>query len=602
MSATISMNIVELIEINPITKLTGNYQCKLVEKVQTCFSDYEQQMFVASFYCYLNYNSKTDFVIDLDDTWKWLGFNQKYNAKVVLEKNFVKNNDYKVLTNKFSEQSTSKQDARGGHNKEIIMLNVETFKKFCLKAGTKKADEIHDYFIKLEDLLHETLREESTELKQQLEQASEAVLQLEEQNKKDKSLEREQVLLRQYGTIGAIFYVIRIKTLENGCYVVKVGESRAGVSARYAEHKSKYAECLLLDCFSVNRSKEFETFIKHHPSVAPSKVTDLLGHEREQELFLIGRHLSYRTLLKLVESNVKQYGDNNQELAALQLRYDILKLESESPSAKENGILAELLQTNKTLLTKMDGLEKALERLEKASATRTPSIHANTTLTGFGTTLVTLGPRLQCINPETLQLVKVYETVTECMSMDSKMKRPSINKAVVENTIYNGFRWLLVDRSLDPSVIVHIEPSVPVIVKNTGYIAKLNATKTEIVNVYLDRKTASIENGYSASGLDAAFKNTTVLNGHCYVLYDSCGEDMQTEFVENKNGGSEPMLFKSGLGQYDESHQLTKEFACKYDCIKGLKISDKTLEKAITNNSLYNAHYYKLLGSRTKCL
>jgi len=43
------MNIVELIESNPITKLTGNYQCKLVEKVQTCFSDYEQQMFVASF-------------------------------------------------------------------------------------------------------------------------------------------------------------------------------------------------------------------------------------------------------------------------------------------------------------------------------------------------------------------------------------------------------------------------------------------------------------------------------------------------------------------------------------------------------------------------
>ena len=34
------------------------------------------------------------------------------------------------------------------------MLNVGTFKKFCLKAGTKKADEIHDYYIRLEQTLH----------------------------------------------------------------------------------------------------------------------------------------------------------------------------------------------------------------------------------------------------------------------------------------------------------------------------------------------------------------------------------------------------------------------------------------------------------------
>jgi hypothetical protein len=34
-----------------------------------------------------------------------------------------------------------------------------------LKAGTKKADEIHDYFIKLEESLHEILEEESNELK-----------------------------------------------------------------------------------------------------------------------------------------------------------------------------------------------------------------------------------------------------------------------------------------------------------------------------------------------------------------------------------------------------------------------------------------------------
>ena len=616
---SISMNIVELIESNPVTKLTGNYQGKLIAKVKTCFSDYEQQMFVASFYCYLNYNSKTDFVIDLDDVWQWLGFSQKFNAKRLLESLFVKNKDYTVLLTKVSEQTFAnfappdggaKKDARGGHNKEIFMLNVETFKKLCLKTGTKKADEIHDYFIKLEELLNETLQEESVELKQQLEKANETVLQLEETNKKDKALEREQVLLKQYNSAGAIFYIMKIKSFEDGRYIVKVGESRAGVVARYAEHKSKYGECLLLDCFRVNRSKDFESFIKHHTSVAPSKVTDLPGHEREQELFLIGKHLSYKMLLTLVEKNIRQYDDHNLEheklqIEKLQLEFNILKLKNEcvnSPpitSNVNNDVLQEILQINKMLLMKVDGLTETVENLEKIVSANDK--YQVKTVTGFGEPLVTLGPRLQCINPDTLQLVKVYESVSECMNLDSKIKRPSINNAVTENTIYNGFRWLLVERHMNPNVIIHIEPTVPVIVKNTGYIAKLNAMKTEILNVYLDRKTACLENGYLISGLDRAFKNENLTNGNYYVLYETCSEELQSDFVGAKNGGSEPMLFKSGVGQYNEAQQLVKEFACKYDCIRTLKMSDKTLEKALTTNVLYNSHYFKLLDSRVKC-
>ena len=80
-----SIDIVNLIENNPITKLSGNYQTKLVEKVKNNFSNYEQQLFLSSFYCYLKYDSKNDFVIDLDNVWQWIGFNQKVKAKILLE-------------------------------------------------------------------------------------------------------------------------------------------------------------------------------------------------------------------------------------------------------------------------------------------------------------------------------------------------------------------------------------------------------------------------------------------------------------------------------------------------------------------------------------
>jgi hypothetical protein len=48
------------------------------------------------------------------------------------------------------------------------MLSIRTFKLFCIKACTKKADEIHRYYIKLEEILQDILQEETNELKMQL--------------------------------------------------------------------------------------------------------------------------------------------------------------------------------------------------------------------------------------------------------------------------------------------------------------------------------------------------------------------------------------------------------------------------------------------------
>jgi hypothetical protein len=66
----------------------------MIEKIKENFNNMEQQIFVASFYSFLNYDSKKDFVIDLDKVWKWLGFQSKYNAKRLLEGVFKKDIDY----------------------------------------------------------------------------------------------------------------------------------------------------------------------------------------------------------------------------------------------------------------------------------------------------------------------------------------------------------------------------------------------------------------------------------------------------------------------------------------------------------------------------
>lgn len=100
------INIVDIIEKNPITKLSKTYNNKLLTKIKETFTETEQQLFISSFYLYLNYN-KEDFVISLDDIWKWLGFSQKIRAKELLENNFKENFDYKCSLLNNQQQKNS---------------------------------------------------------------------------------------------------------------------------------------------------------------------------------------------------------------------------------------------------------------------------------------------------------------------------------------------------------------------------------------------------------------------------------------------------------------------------------------------------------------
>ena len=66
--------------------------------------------------------------------------------------------------------------------------------------------------------------------------------------------------------------------------------------------------------------------------------------------------------------------------------------------------------------------------------------------------------------------------------------------------------------------------------------------------------------------------------------------------IKSKYG--EPLLYKDGVGQYDSDNNLVREFACKYDCIRMLRMSDKTLAKALDKGQLYEGSYYRKVGSK----
>jgi hypothetical protein len=265
-----SLDIVNLITNNPITKLNANNNNKLLEKVKTNFTKMEQQLFLSSFYTYLNYDKTADFIVDLDHIWRWLGFNRKFNATTCLKYNFVLNKDYSnnyTINNStnFATVQTVAKKGSGGHNSEKIYLNIKTFKSLCLKAQTKKADEIHEYYIKLEELIIEVLEEEALEMKNKLLIKDNELItkdNLITNAIQDKLKAIEKTLVSQFPVNCECIY---FGTIDNsnaeGEKLIKFGHSN-NLSVRLQYHHKTYDNFILRDAFKVHNRQEIENAIK----------------------------------------------------------------------------------------------------------------------------------------------------------------------------------------------------------------------------------------------------------------------------------------------------------------------------------------------------
>ena len=316
------LDIIDLIERNPITNLSSNYQSKFLQKVQEQFTDTQQKLFVSSFYCYLNYNN-TDFVIDMSDIWKWLGFTRKENCKVVLEKHFHENSNYKIIKKSYEKKAATevtveanlvKNLGGAGYNKEKILMTTITFKKLCLKAGTKKADEIHDYFIKLEQLGQETLMEEAIGLKLQLE------------NQQTKFIkDTQQILLDSYNN-KSIVYLIKI--IIHNIILYKFGYTD-NIKRRVNEHQTEInTDIKLIFCIESKNNRLLEIKFKEYLKKINCRKTQTINNKVQTELI----ETDDISIIEIQLSNLNK--DITEDLELLKTKQHILELEIELASLK----------------------------------------------------------------------------------------------------------------------------------------------------------------------------------------------------------------------------------------------------------------------------
>jgi T5orf172 domain len=279
MASTSLINVSNILNNNKIDD-------RLYELLEINMNTEDQKLFIKSFYLYLEHDNKEDiYVINLNDIYEWVGFSRKDNAKTLLIKNFKKDKDYIINGN---NQSCEKYvpaiaGATDNSNKigkfkfnEIIMLNINTFKKFCMKASTKRADEICDYYLRMENIYHQYIKEKITETNNRL-------IEIENNKEIDTLKFKNEQNLRDYeNQSGAYIFIIEPSKDEE--YIYCNFGSTSNITERMKDHRSDFKK--------INKKVYLYLF---YPTVHYLKAEQKI----KNEVFIIKHKINYNNHIEM---------------------------------------------------------------------------------------------------------------------------------------------------------------------------------------------------------------------------------------------------------------------------------------------------------------
>jgi len=643
------LNIIDIIKKNPITKLSNTYNNKLLTKIKETFTETEQQLFISSFYLYLNCN-KDDFVVSLDDIWEWLGFSQKIRAKELLEKSFKEGIDYS-----FAETSESKKDksllslkrkqkeGRGGANKITVLLTVKCFKLLCIKSGTKKANEIHEYFIKLEELLQDTILDECEEVKLQLENKNQEIKkQLESKDK-----EHNEKLNKNFKNAfnkQSVVYIMKLQSFDDGTYIIKIGKTEY-LTDRTSKIASLYCnkdQLVIMSVYPCEDNNNFEKFLHSNPYISQYKYTELINNKATSiETYRIN-DINYEKIKRIIDNNIYKYNgknidtikENNKSLE-LQLKIKELELKEKEISLITNEpelfrLLCKIKEKEIEFNNKLYENPEFFDKLNEHYKLRQTIPFKDAIEDNYIQEVVNIPINIPIIIPretqntpiinnnivkkreikdcghyvqvydgnDTNNLLYVYNGITDATRNMEGTSFTSIKNACKKKEIYKGYRWHLVNRN-DPNSneVKDIGSSITPRHKLEGFIAMLNNDMTEVEKLFIKQKDAATFIGQTVSAMSRAVNYKTILSNKYFILWDMVEEKIQNKYLETNELPiiTEKLKARKIYQINPDTDEIVKVHLSLSDLIKELKIAPKTIKRHCKNNSIYNGYKWKII-------
>ena len=605
-----------------ITSVLNHKNDELFTLIKSQMTETDEELFMTSYYLYLQYGKdNTAFVVDFDMVWKWAGFATVGNAKTLLKKHFIENRDFKTAFAVAEAVLEGGQKQNGGQNKEKILLTVNTFKKFCLKSSTLRAGEICDYYIKMENIMHQYTEN-------QLEKYQMKTIELQQnlkQSQIETSMKRSEVLIEMSKNKNLV-YVCKIQQLDNGNTIIKIGDT-SDIESRMKALNSKFAcKVIVLDIFLCDNSYRFEQFLHNSPEIVKYKYTNVINNmSSSTETYLINNYKQYDKIVRFINDNILKF---TKDIEFMKLLIEDKKLNVEKdkinlinglmPFCKNVEEIHNLLDKlfNSTIKCNENQNEEMMQEEtneakqetvaeQDTSTTKTETTQEEAKQEPVATSASTShiqGPVVQIYHKDDLtKVVKVFNSISEAIrtfnseqSGDDKPSFTSIKHAFQHKILYLNHRWNLINRDEpNQNKAREIGETVTTKQRKCGQVAMLNLDKTKIVKVYPLSKDAAADILQHPSAICSAIKYGSVLNNHYWSHLKDLSDELKKEYEKNKAIPGKTSNIKGiKINVFNvKTNTLIKTFNSYVEINNELNISTKTIKKYMATGETYNTIY-----------
>jgi hypothetical protein len=546
----------------------------------------DEKQFCINFSLYLKYgNDNTKFPIDFDIVWKLLGFDNKYNGTYLLKKYFKENIDYKIyllqsekpLLN-IQEHDDNCKKQNGGQNKQTIMLNVITFKKFCLKASTKDADKVIDYYIKLENIFFDYTNDKLIEQNKRL------------LNYANKSIIKQNNIFKNSYDKKNVIYIMILQEFSNN-YIIKIGYTD-DIKNRIVALENHFGckNIIIKDIYECENNKKFEYFLHNHNEIVKYKYSELINNKiKSTETYLIKNEEEYNKIKNIIDTNIMNYDTNN--LEELKIKYEMYKLQVKE---KEIELQMKLLEN----LENSEKIERLVDKLNTLQINKNiVDILSNEDDENFNLNILNqyeekqnTVPFIQCYDPETRKLVRTFNGITEATRELKNASFSQIKHAAHHNTIYLNYRWVFVYKKEDlDKEIEDIGETTQIQNRVSDMIAIINLNN-EIEDVLINQKAVSEKLNKCYSMINIVIKTKKIIDNKKLVYWNEVPEKIKNKYLENNTlpEKTEKLKGKKIIKLNPDTKEIVKTYLSITDLTKEEKVSYKTIKKAIELKEQYN--------------
>lgn len=506
-------------------------------------------------------NDDSKFVIDFKDACELVDFKKIDLAKKKLFKTFEKDTDY-ILSH---EQ---------GKTKEQILINVTTFKCFCILANTDKGKLIRRYYHKIETIFFKFLEEQNTI------DISAMISDMKKQN----ALELHKKLIESHKN-NTLVYITKLEEIDEDNYIIEIVATE-DIQKSIMKVRSDYSMCFITDVFPCVKFRAFEKYILNRKDIKKNLVGS--------NAIKISNDFKYDEVIRIMTKYVDRFDGLN----------PLEKMEMEKMKHEENVMKHREFIINYT--ANMEDIEMKNKLLS--------SIFSDTNNIDIPSDLIETYSdneedqqpqdrhrRVFKYQPQDLKTpIQTFMSLREAARSlnNSEIHDYHIRNASLHNTVCEGFRWYFSDDELEPPSIIP-DTTVEDTEKKAhskGLVAQISLDKKTIVNVFPSQKDVTKTMKITSGHISAAINKGKLASNFYWDMYENCSPELQATFKDPLPKPLRKGTCSKTVQRIDpETNEVLETYACIQEVASKYRICHKTINKLSDTSDIYKGFKWQIV-------